>query len=103
MAASWRVRPWRQGQRIRYACIQEIGGHLTGRLVVVRRFPALVHAELAKSALAASEIAATIHDEGYRRQGLRAELGPTVTLLVREDDVAAALEILGPPDERYSE
>ena len=73
------------------------------KFVVIRHFPALIHAELAKSALEAYEIDAAIAHPGASTQRLRAELGMTITLLVREEDVEAALEILGPPDERFSD
>ena len=72
---------------------------MESKLVVVRRFPALIHAELAKSALAAYEVYAAV-DHGGRS---RAEFGMTIALMVREEDLEAALEILGPPDEQLSE
>jgi hypothetical protein len=66
------------------------------KLVTIRQFPAMVHAELAKSALAAYEMDAAIND------GVRVGGSGTIDLLVREEDVEAALEILG-PEERYSD
>ena len=63
---------------------------MDSKLVTIRRFPAMVHAELAKSALDAYEIAATL-DNNVPAGG-----SGTVDLLVREEDVEAALEILGP-------
>jgi hypothetical protein len=49
----------------------------------------MVHAELAKSALEAYEIAAALNNS------VPAGGSGTVDLLVREEDVDAALEILG--------
>jgi hypothetical protein len=66
------------------------------KFVVIRRFPAIVHAELAKSALEAYEIDAAIKGGA---QPIRPEI-ETIDLMVREEDVEAALEILG-PEERF--
>ncbi len=57
----------------------------------------MIHAELAKSALAAYEIDAVIQGGS---QPVRWDIG-TVDLLVREEDMDAALEILG-PEGRFS-
>ena len=57
---------------------------MNSKLVTVRRFPGMVHADLAKSALAAAEIDAAIID------GVRVGYG-TIDLMVREQDVDAAL------------
>jgi hypothetical protein len=57
----------------------------------------MIHAELAKSALEAYEIEAAINGGP---QPVRPEIG-TIDLMVREEDVEAALEILG-PEERFS-
>jgi hypothetical protein len=73
------------------------------KLVVVRRFPAMIHAEVAKSALKAYDIDAAIGHGGSSEQRVRPELGTEIALMVREEDVEAALEILGPPDERFSD
>ena len=62
---------------------------MESKLVTIRRFPAMVHAELAKSALEAYEIAAALNND------VPAGGSGTVDLLVREEDVEAALEILG--------
>ena len=67
---------------------------MTSRTVVIRRFPALIHAELAKSALRAYGIAAAIVGGAVP---VRQEIA-TIDLVVREQDVEAALEILGPED-----
>lgn len=64
---------------------------MDSKLVIVRRFPALIQAELAKSALEAYEIDAAINGGS---QPVRPEVG-TIDLMVREEDVEAALEILG--------
>jgi hypothetical protein len=65
--------------------------------VVLRRYPAVIHAELAKSALAAYEIQAVIQTgPGAGR------LTTAFEVLVRPEDVAAALEILG-PEETFSD
>jgi hypothetical protein len=55
----------------------------------------MIDAELARSALAAYEIAAAI------QQGPHHQLAKTFDLVVREDDAEAADEILG-PDEKFS-
>jgi hypothetical protein len=65
--------------------------------VALRRYPAVIHAELAKSALAASEIQAVITVCPYPGR-----LPEAFDLLVRPEDVAAALEILG-PEETFSD
>ena len=70
---------------------------MDSKLVVVRRFPAMIHAEVAKSALAAYEIDAAIKGGA---QPIRPEI-ETIDLMVREEDVKAALEILG-PEQRFS-
>jgi hypothetical protein len=66
------------------------------KLVIVRRFPARIHAELAKSALEASKIVAVINI------GPQPESATVHDLIVREEDVERALEILG-PEERFSD
>jgi hypothetical protein len=71
------------------------------KLVIVRRFPAMVHAQLAKSALEAYEIEAVINGGLMGPQGVRAGMG-TIDLMVREEDVDAALEILG-AEETFSD
>jgi hypothetical protein len=65
------------------------------KLVVLRRYPAEIHAELAKSALEASEIPSAIQRGPYPK------LAATFDLMVREEDVEAANEILG-PEETFS-
>ena len=70
---------------------------VTSMTVVIRRFPALIHAELAKSALRAYGISATIVGGAVP---VRKEIA-TIDLVVREQDVEAALDILG-PEERFS-
>jgi hypothetical protein len=72
---------------------------MDSQFVTIRRFPAMIHAELAKSALEAYEIDATIvcgltSSPPYQNAAL-------IDLMVRAEDVAAALEILG-PEERFS-
>ena len=62
------------------------------KIVVLRRYPALIHAELAKSALAAYEIDAAIQRGPYPRDAA------TFDVLVRDEDVQTALEILGPEE-----
>ena len=69
---------------------------MSPRTVVVRRFPALIHAELAKSALAAYGIVATVVGGTVP---VRQDIA-TIDLVVREQDLEAALEILG-PEERF--
>jgi hypothetical protein len=61
-------------------------------IVVLRRYPALIHAELAKSALGAYEIDAAIQRGPYPRDAA------TFDGLVRSEDVEAALKILGPEE-----
>jgi hypothetical protein len=61
----------------------------------------MVHAELAKSALNAYEIDAAINGGLTSPQAVRPGTG-TIDLMVREEDVEAALEILG-PEERFSD
>ena len=58
----------------------------------------MIHAELAKSALEAYGIDAAINGGP---QPVRPET-TTIDLLVREEDLEAALEILG-PEERFSD
>jgi hypothetical protein len=57
----------------------------------------MVHAELAKSALEAYEIDAAINGGLISPQGVKPGAG-TIDLMVREQDVEAALEILGPEE-----
>lgn len=86
----------------RYADIRKVRTEVDCKLVVVRRFPAMILAELAKSALGAYDIEAVIHHAGSHQQRLRPELGTEIGLMVRAADVEAALEILGPPGEERS-
>jgi hypothetical protein len=65
------------------------------KFVVVRRFSAVLHAQLAKGALEANGIEATMNAGLMGNQMARAGTG-SVDLMVREQEVAAALEILGP-------
>ena len=58
-------------------------------IVVLRHYPALIHAELAKSALAAYDIRATVRPGSYRGM---------YELLVRAEDFEAATGILGPEE-----
>ena len=66
---------------------------MDSKLVTIRRFPAMVHAELAKSALEAYDIAATLNNN------VPAGGSGTIDLMVREEDVETALEILGAEDQ----
>ena len=60
-------------------------------LVILRRYPARIHAELAKSALEAYGVPATIDGgEGRRYRGSPAF---PINLIVRVEDVETALEI----------
>jgi hypothetical protein len=68
---------------------------MDSKLVVLRRYPAQIHAELARSALEAREITSTIQFGPYSKPVA------TFDLIVREEDVAAANEILG-PEETFS-
>jgi len=65
------------------------------KLVILRRYPAEIHAELARSALEASGVPSAIQRGPYPK------LAATFDLMVREEDVAAANEILG-PEETFS-
>jgi hypothetical protein len=69
------------------------------RRVVLRRYPARIHAELAKSALDANELDSIIG--GVEVNYEHATPSQTIELIVREEDVERALEILG-PEEEYS-
>jgi hypothetical protein len=62
------------------------------KLVVLRRYPAMIHAELAKSALEARNIPATIQRGPYSTSVLAFDL------LIREEDVQDANGILGPEE-----
>ena len=75
---------------------------MDSKFVVVRRFPAVIHAELAKSALEAYEIHAAITGGLLGPQSVSPTADRTFDLMVREEDVEAALEILG-PEERFSD
>jgi hypothetical protein len=68
-------------------------------LVVLRRYPARIHAELAKSALQAVGIDCSVvgGDFSYRTE----MPGSTIDLIVKAEDARRALEILG-PEERFS-
>lgn len=68
---------------------------MDSKLLVLRRYPAMIHAELAKSALEASEIKAAI------QRGPYSHLAITFELIVREEDAEMANEILG-PEESFS-
>jgi hypothetical protein len=61
----------------------------------------MIHAELAKSALEAYDIDAAIGGGLISPQGVRPGLG-AIDLMVREEDIEAALDILG-PEERFSD
>jgi hypothetical protein len=65
-------------------------------LVVVPSYPAWIHADLAQSALEASGIVAFV------QRGSGPRVAFTVELIVREEDVSAANEILG-TDETFSD
>jgi hypothetical protein len=62
------------------------------KLVVLRRYPAMIHAELAKSALEARNIPAAILRGPYSTPVLAFDL------LIREEDVQDANGILGPEE-----
>ena len=65
------------------------------KIVVLRRYPSLIHAELAKSALALTK--STRQSKGpYPREAA------TFDVLLRSEDVEAALAILG-PDETFTD
>jgi hypothetical protein len=68
-------------------------------LVVLRRYPARIHAELAKSALDAQGIESTIVGGEFTYRTAWADA--TIELIVRADDVNRAIEILG-PEETFS-
>jgi len=68
---------------------------MSQKLVVVRRFSAVIEAQLAKGALEAYGIDATMN-AGLMGNQLRRPGTGSVDLMVREDDLEAALEILGP-------
>jgi Putative prokaryotic signal transducing protein len=61
-------------------------------LIVLRRYPAQIHAELAKSALDASGI------KVYIQRGSGGGLLATVDIWVRAEDAQAANAILGPEE-----
>jgi hypothetical protein len=63
-----------------------------GRIVVVRRFRSQAEAEVAQSALRAYRIPAAI------QVGSHHGLAATMDVWVREGDVSAAIDILGPDD-----
>jgi hypothetical protein len=65
------------------------------RFVVVRRFQAVIHAQLAKGALEACGIDVAMNAGLMGLQGVPVGAG-TIDLLVRQEDVEIALEILGP-------
>jgi hypothetical protein len=71
------------------------------KLVTVRRYPAMIHAELARSGLEAYEIDAAISGGWISPAGARFGTR-AIDLMVREEDVEAALDILG-PEERFSD
>lgn len=62
------------------------------RIVVIRRFPSEPEAALARSALEAYGIKAAIQRGPYSRPV------DTFDLLVREEDIQAAIDILGPEE-----
>jgi hypothetical protein len=66
------------------------------KLVILRRYPARIHAELAKSALEAYDIPAAI-DAGGMNSYHETPVFP-INLMVRLEDVERALEILGPEE-----
>jgi len=71
---------------------------LSSKLAVIRTYPAVIHAELAKSALQAYGIECAIDSGSF--SGVPGRFGG-VQLRVREEDVEAALKILG-PEEKFS-
>jgi hypothetical protein len=70
------------------------------KLVVLRRYPAMIHAELAKSALDAYGVASAINGGLFGSQ--HEWPGRTIDLMVREQDVEEALAILG-PEEKFTD
>jgi predicted nucleotidyltransferase len=68
-----------------------------GELVVLRRYPHRIHAELAKSALEAYGLTVVLDVGSYGRAHETSEMD----LLVRAEDAEQALEILG-PEETFS-
>ena len=68
--------------------------------VILRRYPARIHAELAKSALEAYGVPATIHGSGGGRYGESPAF--PINLIVLAEDVDTALEILG-PEEKFTD
>jgi hypothetical protein len=72
---------------------------MDSKIVILRKYPAMIHAELAKSALGAygvhAEIGGSIiHSRETTLDG--------IALVVRSEDVERALEILG-PEEQFSD
>jgi Putative prokaryotic signal transducing protein len=67
------------------------------RFIVVRRFSAVIHAQLAKGALEANGIEATMNAGLMGTQTARPGTG-SIDVMVREEDVPAALQILGPEE-----
>jgi hypothetical protein len=70
------------------------------RLVVLRSYPAKIHADLAKSALEAADIDAFVR--GGDVNSARWVPGNPIELWVRPEDVERAIEILG-ADETFSD
>jgi len=74
---------------------------MDSRYVVLRRYPARIHADLAKSALDAAEIFSIVRGDDPR--GLESDPVPhsDVELIVSEEDAEMANEILG-DEEKFS-
>jgi hypothetical protein len=66
-------------------------------LVIFRRYPARIHAELAKSALEAYDVPAAI--DGGEVNSARQMPGRRINLMVRAEDVDRARQILGPEEQ----
>jgi hypothetical protein len=72
---------------------------MDSKFVVLRWYPAMIHADLARSALEAYGIEAGVSGGLLSPQGVRP--GHEIALMVREEDVQTANEILG-PEETFS-
>jgi hypothetical protein len=71
--------------------------------VVFRRYPAVIHAELAKSALQAYGVDAAVLGAGVIGGARQHEsLASSIDLMVKREDLERARDILG-PEERFSD